>query len=95
VARVQSHVLLTRLTLTGVSWRGVDGASLLDSPRVSIDWSWLSILRRGLVLDSLRIVAPRVNLVRSAGGGWNVLNAVPALTAPAGRRPVPVVIDRI
>ncbi len=95
VDRVDSHVLLTRLTLTGVSWRGPDGAPLFASPRVSIDWSWLTLLRRGPVLDRLEIVSPRLNLVRAGGGGWNLADAVPILSAPAGPRPVPVAIDRL
>lgn len=96
VTGVESHVLLTRLTLTGVSWVGPDGALLFASPRVSIDWSWLSFLRRGPLLDRLELISPRVNLVRAPGGGWNFVDAVPALSAPpGGPRPAPLVIDRL
>ncbi len=92
---VESHVLLTRLALTGVSWRGPDRALLFTASRVSIDWSWLSLLRRGAVLNRLEIVSPRLDVVRAASGGWNVLDAIPALSAPSGPRPVPVAIDRL
>jgi len=95
VAGVSSHVLLTRLTLTGVSWKGPDGAPLLSARRVSIDWSLLSLLRRGIVLDRLTLEQPRLSLSRAAGGGWNVLEAIPALAAPPGGRAAPVVIDRL
>jgi len=86
VASVSSYLLLTRFTVRGFSWTAPDGTRILAARRVAVNYSLLSLLGRGIVLDRLELEGVDADLVRAADGTWGIVHAIPALArtgAPA------------
>jgi hypothetical protein len=81
----------------GVDLEDVDvtmnGETVIDIKDVGLDYSILTFLRGGIVLDDIRLTQPVFRLERD-GDGWNLLRLIKARTpdpdAPRSRRPIEI-----
>lgn len=60
----------------------------LSSDLVVAEFKWLPLLRGRLVLDSLRLVRPKIEIFRLQDGTWNVQDLADSLRSPSSRSPV-------
>ena len=71
-----------------------DGRTVIAAQAIELEYDAGEIVSEGLVADVLRIVEPRVLLIRDAGGGWNLADLPREQEAEAGRegpaRPVTI-----
>jgi autotransporter translocation and assembly factor TamB len=70
----------------------VDNAPFIESGRISARYDLLELLRKNIVIDSLVIENPSVNLVRSKSGVWNV-DRLDTTFSPPDSAPSSIVID--
>jgi autotransporter translocation and assembly factor TamB len=89
---------LTGDLLSGVALHDVelrqDGRAVIAARTIELEYDAREVVSEGLVANALRIVEPRVLLIRDAGGGWNLADLPREQQAEAGRegpaRPVTI-----
>jgi hypothetical protein len=67
-------------SLKEVRISGADGEPMIQVPSLYVDFELSSLVRLSVYLDVVEIEAPRVNLVREAGGAFNLVRLGPAET---------------
>ncbi len=64
--------LVYDLYATDVRLRDPQGRVVLEADSVVLEPTWWGIIRRRLVLDEATLIRPRIDLVRSESGRWNL-----------------------
>lgn len=84
VRAVQFNPFLLRLSIYGLQIQDQDKSSLVAFDRFSVDVSFLALLKKTYRVEKVSLDALQINAALLSGGRINLMDLIPAVTAPSG-----------